>query len=73
MSDTARIVRRKSYAMAPCSVDDAVIEMTVLDYRFHLFNEIGSGTAAVVYHGGRTGLRLALVTPDVAGELADFT
>ncbi|MDO3401535.1 HPF/RaiA family ribosome-associated protein [Mycolicibacterium neoaurum] len=73
MSDTARIVRRKSYAMAPCSVDDAVIEMTVLDYRFHLFNEIGSGTAAVVYHGGPTGLRLALVTPDVAGELADFT
>ncbi|MGN7780511.1 sigma 54 modulation/S30EA ribosomal C-terminal domain-containing protein [Mycolicibacterium sp. 22603] len=45
--DTARIVRRASYAMAPCTVDDAVVEMTLLGYRFHLFNEIGSGTAAV--------------------------
>lgn len=71
--DTARIVRRASYAMAPCTVDDAVVEMTLLGYRFHLFNEIGSGTAAVVYRGGPTGLRLALVTPDVAGELAGFT
>lgn len=72
VSDTARIVRRKSYAMAPCTVDDAVVEMKLLDYSFHLFNEIGSGTAAVVYHGGPTGLRLALVAPDVAGELASF-
>ncbi|MGW0161064.1 ribosome hibernation promotion factor [Mycobacterium sp. NPDC003323] len=71
-SESARIIRRKSYAMASCTVDEAVVEMELLDYDFHLFNEIGSGAAAVVYRSGPTGLRLALVAPDIAGELAPF-
>ncbi|MGE2735327.1 ribosome hibernation promotion factor [Mycolicibacterium vaccae] len=66
------IVRRKSYAMAPCSVDEAIAEMELLDYDFHLFTEIGSGTAAVVYRSGSTGYRLALVAPDVAGAVAPY-
>lgn len=66
------ISRRKSYAMAPCTVDDAVVEMELLDYDFHLFNEIGSGAAAVVYRGGPTGLRLALVAPALVEQLAPF-
>lgn len=72
ISGEAFISRRKSFAMAPCTVDDAVVEMELLDYDFHLFNEIGSGAAAVVYRGGPTGLRLALVAPTLADQVAPF-
>ncbi|PQE00304.1 hypothetical protein CYL16_11765 [Mycobacterium sp. EPG1] len=65
-----RIVRRKSYAMAPCTLDDAVTEMELLDYDFHLFTESGSGTAVVVYRDGSAGYRAALVAPSVADTLA---
>lgn len=68
----ARISRRKSYAMAPCTVDDAVVEMEMLGYEFHLFREIGSAAAAVVYRSAPTGLRLALVAPALADQVAPF-
>lgn len=71
-SGEPRIVRHKSFAMTPCTVDDAVADMEVLDYDFHLFTEIGSGTAAVVYRSGPTGYRIALVAPALEGELAPF-
>ncbi|BBX18499.1 hypothetical protein CRI77_08410 [Mycolicibacterium duvalii] len=71
-SGEPRIVRRKSFAMTPCTVDDAVADMESLDYDFHLFTEIGSETTAVVYRGGPTGYRLALVAPALAGEVAPF-
>jgi ribosome-associated translation inhibitor RaiA len=65
-------VRRKSFAMVPCTVDVAVGEMELLSYDFHLFHEIGSGTAALVYRGGPTGYRLALVAPELAAQLAEY-
>lgn len=71
-ADGVRVVRRKSYAMAPCTVDDAVTEMNLLDYEFHLFIENGSGAAAMIYRSGPTGLRLALVAPDIAGQVTPF-
>lgn len=63
------ITRRKSYAMAPCTVDEAVTEMELLDYDFHLFTESASGTAAVVYRAGSDGYRVALVAPSLAAEV----
>lgn len=72
ISGEAEISRRKSYAMAPGTVDEAVVEMETLDYDFHLFNEIGTGAAAVVYRTQPNGLRLALVDPTLAGQLAPF-
>lgn len=63
------ITRRKSYAMAPCTVDEAVTEMELLDYDFHLFTEKSSGTAAVVYRAGPAEYRVALVAPSLAGEV----
>ncbi|MGE2832440.1 ribosome hibernation promotion factor [Mycobacterium sp. SMC-4] len=66
------IVRRKSYAMAPCTVDEAVTEMELLDYDFHLFSESGSGAAAVVYRSGPSGYRLALVAPELAEAVAPY-
>lgn len=67
---TPSISRRKTFAMAPCTVDEAISEMELLDYDFHLFNEITTGAAAVVYRSGPTGLRLALVDPALADTLA---
>ncbi|CAM3566990.1 sigma 54 modulation/S30EA ribosomal C-terminal domain-containing protein [Mycolicibacterium frederiksbergense] len=68
----ARISRRKSYAMAPCTVDEAVAEMEMLGYDFHLFHEIGCAASGVVYRDSPTGLRLALVAPALADQVAPF-
>lgn len=68
-----RILRRKSYAMAPCTVDEAVAEMELLGYDFHLFLEKGCNAAGVVYRGGSTGYRIAMVAPDLVDRLAPFS
>ncbi|BAX92995.1 sigma 54 modulation/S30EA ribosomal C-terminal domain-containing protein [Mycobacterium shigaense] len=65
-----RVIRRKSYTMAPCSIDEAAREMELFDYDFHLFTEQGSAAAAVLYRAGETGYRLALVSPDGADQLS---
>ncbi|MCG7592611.1 HPF/RaiA family ribosome-associated protein [Mycobacterium sp. PSTR-4-N] len=67
-----RISRRKTYAMTPCTVDDAIDEMELLDYRFHLFTEIGSGTVGLLYRTDDGRHRLALVSPSVRDQLAPF-
>lgn len=72
-ADERRVLRRKSFAMAPCSVDEAVREMELLDYEFHLFTERGSGAAGVLYRAGETGYRLALVSPAAADQLSPYT
>ncbi len=68
-----RVVRRKSFSMTPCTVDDAVAEMELLDYDFHLFTEKNSGVVGVLYRSGSTGYRLALVAPSMADQLAPFS
>lgn len=67
-----RIVRRKSFAAAPCSVDEAAVEMDLLDYSFHLFVEESTGGAGVLYRGGPTGYRLALLAPDLAEQVQPY-
>ncbi|MGZ4509774.1 MAG: ribosome hibernation promotion factor [Mycobacterium sp.] len=67
-----RIMRHKSYSLPSCTVDDAAVEMELLDYDFHLFTEQGTGQESVLYHAGPTEYRLALVDPDLADELAPF-
>lgn len=70
--DERRVIRRKSFAMTPCTVDEAALEMDLLDYDFHLFTEKSTGSAGVVYRGGPTGYRLALVARDSADQLSPF-
>lgn len=67
-----RVVRRKSFAMAPCSIDDAVAEMELLGYDFHLFIEKGTTASAVLYRSGPTGYRVALVAPALANQMSPF-
>ena len=59
-ADERRVIRRKSFTMAPCTIDEAAREMDLLYYDFHLFTEQGTDTAAVLYRAGTTGYRLAL-------------
>ncbi|AEV73772.1 ribosome-associated protein Y (PSrp-1) [Mycolicibacterium rhodesiae NBB3] len=67
-----RIVRRKSFTPAPCSVDEAALEMELLDYDFHMFTEEGTGVIGVLYRGEPGTYRLALVMPAMADQLAPY-
>ena len=69
-ADERRVIRRKSFTMAPCTIDEAAREMDLLDYDFHLFTEKGTGAASVLCRVGATGYRLALVTPALADRLS---
>ena len=71
-ADDRRIVRRKAFTPAACTVDDAAVEMDLLDYEFHLFTERGTGIASVLYRAGPTGYRLAQVIPPSPEQLAPF-
>jgi hypothetical protein len=53
------VMRRKSYALAHKTLDEAVAEAELLDYDFHLFTEKSTGEDSVVYRVG-DGFRLAL-------------
>ncbi|MFJ2837967.1 sigma 54 modulation/S30EA ribosomal C-terminal domain-containing protein [Nocardia sp. NPDC087230] len=57
------ILRRKSFALAAETCDEAAFDMALLDYDFHLFTESGSGLDSVLYRSGPTGLRLAQLDP----------
>jgi hypothetical protein len=65
-----RIVRRKSCALRRCTVEEAALEMLLLDYEFHLFVEAGTGQDALLCRAGVTGYRLTLVTPPAAGAVS---
>ena len=71
--DERQIIRRKSFTLAPCTLDEAAEEMNLLDYDFHLFTEKATGVAGVLYRDGATGYRLAQVAPVTPDELAPFT
>lgn len=57
-----QIIRRKSVAMTRMTVDEALLDMILLDYRFHLFVETSSGVDSVVYSTD-SGYRLAQIRP----------
>ncbi|MGE2691844.1 ribosome hibernation promotion factor [Mycolicibacterium pulveris] len=67
-----QIVRRKSYTIAACTVDEAVMEMELLDYDFHLFTEKATEMASVIYRDGPSSYRLAQVAPVPKEQLAPF-
>ncbi|MFI9415403.1 HPF/RaiA family ribosome-associated protein [Nocardia gamkensis] len=62
-AEQRQIVRRKSYALAGETCDEAVFDMEVMDYDFHLFTESGTGADSVLYRAGATGYRLAQIQP----------
>lgn len=56
------VVRHKSYALSRLTPDEAIADLEMLDYEFHLFTERATGTDSVVYVTG-DGYRIAQVEP----------
>ncbi len=67
-----RIMRHKSYSLPTCTVEEAALEMELLDYDFHLFTEEGTKQDSVLYREGPAAYRLAQVDPESADNLAPF-
>jgi len=67
-----RIMRHKSYSLPTSTVEDAALEMELLDYDFHLFTEEGTKQDSVLYREGAGEYRLAQVDPESANKLAPF-
>ncbi len=67
-----RTMRHKSYSLPTCTVEEAALEMELLDYDFHLFTEEGTRQDSVLYRRGPTEYRLAQVDPELADRLAPF-
>lgn len=56
------IVRKKSFYMKPMSVDEAILQMNLLDHQFFMFEDQDSGDICVVY--ARKDGAYGLITPD---------
>jgi putative sigma-54 modulation protein len=52
------IVKRKSFAIRPLSVDDAVLQLDLLDHDFFFFTSAETGRPAVLYRRASGGLGL---------------
>jgi ribosome-associated translation inhibitor RaiA len=50
--DERRIIRHKAFTLATCTVEEAALEMDMLDYDFHLFTEEGTHQDSVIYRAG---------------------
>ena len=60
--DQREVIRRASYAAGPETPAEAVAELDLLDYDFHLFTERSTGQDSVIYRV-RGGYRLAMAHP----------
>lgn len=69
--DERGLVRHKSYGLSKLTPDEAVAEMELLDFDFHLFTERSSSEDSVIYRTDE-GYRLAQVhpKPDRVGPMA---
>jgi ribosome-associated translation inhibitor RaiA len=54
-----QIVRHRAYEPPRTTVDEAVFDLDLFGYDFHLFTDERTGQDAVVYRAGPTGYRLA--------------
>ena len=56
------VVRHKSYVLSRMTPDEAIADLEMLDYEFHLFTELVTGTDSVIYVTD-DGYRIAQVDP----------
>jgi ribosome-associated translation inhibitor RaiA len=56
------VIRHASYAARPETPDEAIAELDLLDYDFHLFTERSTGQDSVIYRAA-DGYRLAMAHP----------
>lgn len=69
------VLRRKTFAMAPMTPDEAAYEMGVLGHDFYLFTDSESGKEAVVYRdgNGRFAIRGEAVPGEESASLVEVT
>jgi ribosome-associated translation inhibitor RaiA len=67
-----RILRHKSYSLPTSTVEEAALDMELLDYDFHLFTEVGTKQDSVLYREGPDEYRLGLINPEFADKLPTF-
>ncbi len=73
-ASSRKVVRRKSFATTPMTVDEAAYEMDLLDHDFFLYTDTETGTPALVHRlpqggfavSGGAGLRDQVATPGSA-------
>lgn len=63
-ADESSVVRHKSYTLSGMTPDEAVADLELLDYDFHLFTEKATGEDSIVYRTD-CGYRLAQAHPRV--------
>lgn len=63
-AEDREIVRRKTFALEPLSIDEAAFDLDELGHDFYLFTEAGTGTEAVITYADDG--RLELLHPDPA-------
>lgn len=47
--DAPRIVRRKQFALTPMTIEEAALQVELLDHEFYLFTNVHTGACNVVY------------------------
>lgn len=62
--DEREVVRRKTFAIAPATVDEAAYDMQALGHDFYLFDDAASSKPAVIRRDGETGFRVAGLPDD---------
>jgi len=62
-TDEEALVRRKTYAIAALTPEEAVVEMDSLDQDFHLFTNADTGEESVVYRRPDDGIGLLCARP----------
>ena len=70
--DAPKIVRRKQFEMTPMTIEEAALQVELLDHEFYLFTNIHTGACNVVYRrrDGDLGL-IEAVASDASAQTAD--
>ncbi|MDR1427230.1 MAG: ribosome-associated translation inhibitor RaiA [Bifidobacteriaceae bacterium] len=72
LGDSPVVIREKTFAVSPMSVEDAIYQMELVGHPFFLFVDAGSGRPSVLYHRhGWTYGVIRVETPAAAPRDAD--
>ncbi len=58
--DELPVIRRKTFPLKPMTVEEAILQMNLLEHRFFVFTDADSGKTGVVYKRRDTGYGLIL-------------
>ncbi len=69
-ADERRLVRHKTFALDPGSIEEALVDLEVLDHDFYLFRHDETGSETVVYRVDRGyGIMQRVGTPDAIARI----